>query len=430
MMSKDERQYVVELDGITYLCSGDRLEEIAGQEGTAQGDQWFISDFQKAVSRMMTIEAPVRYAELMVQKKLQESGEFDEPVSVVTHWKKKAGRNTTDIFFTAFPIRLSHIYFQQIKEHEDNILLFPLFSVLHGVLRRMPHSKPVAVVFQHGRFADLIIGTKKRILYANRCVAFDTSEEQVSGLWDTVRTDITTLETEDRIKVDKVLLLNWIDSGPGPQWSGDMEKAVLPMEEEVMSFNGQGYSVSFLQAVRTQSAFRALSSPLEKISYYSQRSVPYLNIIFFLAILVCVVGYLSYSRKAELLEQQLVASQGRIATLQQETPIREMPYKETLGLVKELARYRKAPSYKRVVNDISDALPKRTSVEVLKVDYTEDEVEIEIFGKTKDTFDLAYNGYQRFIDLLVQRGYTVADNQFDTDIRQSQFLTRFMKKIQ
>ncbi|MBW2601502.1 MAG: hypothetical protein JRD47_06195 [Deltaproteobacteria bacterium] len=430
MMNRDARQYVLELDGHTYLCSGNRLEEIAELKDVAQGDQWFISDFQKTISRMMTIEAPVRYAELMVQKKLQESGEFDEPVSVLTHWKKKAGRNTTHIFFTAFPIRLSNLYFQQIKEHEDNILLFPLFSVLHGVLRRTRHSTPVALVFQHDRFADLIIGTKKTILYANRCVAFDTSEEQMSGLWDTVRTDITTLETENRIKVDKIFLLNWIDSGSGPKWSGDMEKAVLPMEEEEISFNGKDYSVSFFKAVRMQSAFRAVSSPLEKISCYSQRLVPCLNIIFLLAILLCGVGYLSYSRKAERLERQLMDSQGQIATLQQGAPLQEVPYKETLSFVRGLARCRKAPSYKTVVNDISEALPKETSVEVLKVDYTKDEVEIEIFGKTKDTFDLAYNGYQRFIDVLVQRGYTVAESQFDTEIRQSQFLTRFMKKIQ
>lgn len=430
MMSEDARQYVVELDGITYLCSGDRLEEIVELKGAARGDQWFITDFQKAVSRMMTIEAPVRYAELVVQKKLQESGEFDEPVSVLTHWKKKAGRNTTHIFFTAFPIRLSNLYFQQIKEHEDNILLFPLFSVLHCVLRRMRHSTPVAVVFQHDRFADLIIGTKKTILYANRCVAFDTSEEQMSGLWDTVRTDITTLETENRIKVEKVFLLNWIDSGPGPKWSGDMEEAVFPMEEEKISFNGQDYLVSFLKAVHMQSAFRAVSSPLEKISYYSHRSVSYLNIIFFLAALLCVLGYLSYSRKAEQLERQLVASQGQVATLQQGVPLREVPYKETLSFIRELARCRKAPSYNSVVNDISEALPKETSVEVLKVDYTKDEVGIEIFGKTKDTFDLAYNGYQRFIDVLTQKGYAVAKSQFDTNIRQSQFLARFTKKIQ
>ncbi|MBW2317652.1 MAG: hypothetical protein JRF24_03000, partial [Deltaproteobacteria bacterium] len=71
MMNRDARQYVLELDGHTYLCSGNRLEEIAELKDVAQGDQWFISDFQKTISRMMTIEAPVRYAELMVQKKLQ-----------------------------------------------------------------------------------------------------------------------------------------------------------------------------------------------------------------------------------------------------------------------------------------------------------------------------------------------------------------------
>jgi hypothetical protein len=57
-------------------------------------------------------------------------------------------------------------------------------------------------------------------------------------------------------------------------------------------------------------------------------------------------------------------------------------------------------------------------------------VNIEIFGKTKTAFDSAYKGYQRFTDTLTDRGYTLAESQFDTDIRQSEFLTRFTKEIQ
>jgi hypothetical protein len=260
-------------------------------------------------------------------------------------------------------------------------------------------------------------------------VAFDTSEEQISALWETVKTDMTAAEAQHRMKVDRVLLLKWIDSGTDPEWSDDSQWEILSMEEEKLSCNGEDYPVSFLKALRMNSGFKALSPPLEKIFYYSRRSLPCLNVIFFLAILLCVVGYLSYGQKADLLGQQLVAAQGQIAGLQHEAPVQEIPYKETLSFVRDLARYRNVPSYKRVVSDISKALPKGASVEVLKVDYAEDEVKIEIFGKTKDSFDLAYKGYQRFIDVLTQKGYAVAESRLDTEIRQSEFLTRFTKEI-
>jgi len=428
-MIRDARQYVVELDGVTYLCSDDELGQI-GDLKDIRGDTWFVSDFEKAIARTMTVEAPVKYAEMMVRKKLQETGEFDEPISVINHWKRKKGKNATDIFFTAVPTRLYYRYLEDIKAHEDSVLLFPLFSVLHGVLRRMRHPKPAAVVFQHSRFADLLIGTNKTVIYANRCVAFDTSEEQISAVWDMVKTDITAAEEEHRIKVDRILLLKWIDSGADPAWSDDSQQEILSMEEEKLSCNGEDYSVSFLKALRMSSGIRALSPPLEKVSYYSRRSLPFLNIIFLAAILLCVAGYLSYGHKADLLGQQLVAAQGQIAGLQHGAPVQEIPYKETLSFVRDLARYRKLPSYKRIVSDISEALPKGASVEVLKVDYAEDEVKIEIFGKTKDPFDLTYKGYQRFIDVLTHRGYAVAESRLDTEIRESKFLARLTKKIQ
>jgi hypothetical protein len=429
MTGRNPRHYVIELDGVFYRCSGVELEQISDLKDV-RGDTWFISDLESTISRTMTVETPVKHAEVMVRKKLQETGEFDEAISVITHGKRKKGKNTTAIFFTALPARLYYRYLEEIKAHEDSVLLFPLFSVLQGVLRRMRHPKPTAVVFRHSRFADLLIGTSKTILYANRCVAFDTSEEQISALWDMVKTDMTAAEAEHKIKVDRVLLLNWIDSGAEPEWSDDMEREILSMEEEKLLFNGQEVLVSFLKAVGMQSSFGAISPPLEKSAYYCRQCLPCLNTVFVLAALLCIAGYFWFAQKADLLGQQLAAAQGEVVRLEHEDPVQEVPYKETLAFARDLACYRKLPSYKRVLNDISEALPEAMSVEVLKVDYAEERVNIEIFGKTKTAFDSAYKGYQRFTDTLTDRGYTLAESQFDTDIRQSEFLTRFTKEIQ
>ena len=428
MMSRNPRQYIVELDGVIYRRSGEGLEQISGLR-EVRGDTWFVSDFETAMARTMTVETPVKYAEVMVRKKLQETGEFDEPLSVITHWKKRKDRNTTDIFFTAVPSRIYSRYMEEIKVHDDSVLLFPLFSVLQSVLRRMRHPKPAAVVFRHSRFADLLIGTNKTLVYANRCVAFDTSEEQLFALWETVKTDITAAETEHRMKVDRILLVNWIDSGTEPEWSDDSKREILSMEQEKISFSGQDYHVSFLKALRMQSGFRAISPPLEKSSYYSWKYLPSFNAVFVLAILLFVGGYFWFSQKADRLGGEIAAAQGQIARSQSEAPVKDIPYEEILSFARDLTRYRKLPSYKRVVSDISQALPEAMSVEVLKVDYAEDVVNIEIFGKAKTSFDSAYKGYQRFTDILTNGGYILTESKFDTQIRQSEFLARFTREV-
>jgi len=49
----------------------------------------------------MTVEVEPKYAELIVDRKLRESGDFDESVTVITHQKKRKGSKTTVFFYSA-----------------------------------------------------------------------------------------------------------------------------------------------------------------------------------------------------------------------------------------------------------------------------------------------------------------------------------------
>ena len=158
----NKKQYVLELDGIFYHLKENRLEQIEDLK-EVKGEFCFITEMKETISRTMTVEAPSKYAEFVVRKKLQESGDFDEAVSVITHWKKKRGKNSTDLFFTALPSRQYQAYLEKIRGSEDGILLIPLYSLLYNVLKRFNIEDPIAVIFQHGRFADVIVGNKKHI---------------------------------------------------------------------------------------------------------------------------------------------------------------------------------------------------------------------------------------------------------------------------
>ena len=429
-MKKEYKKYVIELDGSTYGFIGDGLEKIIDLKDIG-GDKWLVTDFQEAVSRTMTVEAEYKYVELVVRRKLQESGEFDEPVSIITHWKKKKGKNTTDIFFTAIPTRTYYKYIDQIREDQDSVMLFPLYSVLFGILKNIRTKDPVAVVFQHDRFADLIIGTKTRVYYVNRCVAFDAEEEQIASLWDTVRTDIKAIESENRIKVTKVFSLTWIDSGALPEWPEDMETEFYSFEDTAVPFDGAIHNISFLNATRMQSGLGSISSLMEKTFYYTKKSISYLNVILLLAVILLAGGYFRYHQKADQLHEEFMALDKKIDRIQLESPlaISKKRYENTLSFIRDLNFYRSAPSYKKIINDISDATSSDMKVSVLKMDYTDDEVCIEIFGQIKAPFDIAYKGYQSFMGILRQNGYTVKESRFDTEIRDSQFLVKFVKRI-
>ncbi|MBW1820155.1 MAG: hypothetical protein JRI92_00095 [Deltaproteobacteria bacterium] len=430
-MFKEKKQYAIELDGLTYSFSDDQLKQVVDLKDI-KGDTWLITDMQEAISRTMTVDAAIRYVNIIVRKKLQELGEFDDSVSVISHWKKKKGANTTEIFFSALPSRLLSQYFELSREHKDNIILFPLYSVLFDVLKHIRQQEPVAVIFQHNRFADLIVGTGKKVYYANRCVAFDTTKEQISNLWETVKADIDTVERDNRIKVTKTFLLTWIDSGPLPQWSSETQREIYSFENEAITFNSEVKNISFLTALKTLSGKESISTPVEKALYYTRRFAGYLNLAFFIAVLLLAGGYFYYNHRADVKADEANRVERKIDMIHFDVPpgVKEEKLNNTLKFVKQLASYKDSPSYQKVINDISGSISRNMKFNVVKLNYSGSELQLEVFGRIEAPFNMAHKGYRDFLMSLKQRGYSVSESRFDTQIRNSEFIVKLKKRIQ
>ena len=430
-MNNNNRQYVIELDGVLYLLKGSRLKQIVDLK-ESKGESRFITEMQGTISRTMTVEAPAKYAEFVVRKRLQESGDFDEPVKVLTHWKKKKGKNTTDIFFTALTASHYHAYLEKIRGNEDGILMLPLYAFLYNVLKGIRTEDPVAVVFQHGRFADLIIGDKKQMYYSNRCVAFDMSDEQTAVLWDAIRTDIQTVQTQSGIKVKKVYQLNWIDSGDCPEWTENEEYEFYHLEEETLFFHNEMHKNSFSMALKSRAGNGGISPGAEKVYHYTQKWTASLNILLFALFLAVSGGFFLCQKKTNMLERELAQLNHQATVLQSENSLGVIPfntYKDTVGFIKGLLYNKEAPSYLLVMSDVTNGLSPDMETEILKVDYTPNLMTLEIFGKIRTAFNSAHKGYQQFVSFMTSKGYTVVENRFDTDINDSKFLVKFKKRI-
>jgi len=431
MMFNEKKQYAIELDGLTYSFSGDQLEQVVELKDIKK-DAWLVTDMQEAISRTMTVDAAKKYVDVIVRKKLQEVGEFDDSVSVLTHWKKKKGATTTEIFFSALPSRLLSRYLELSQEHDDNIIIFPLYSVLFSVLKQIKPKEPVAVVFQHNRFADMIVGTGKKVYYANRCVAFDTSQEQISNLWETIRTDIDAVERDHRIKVPNIYLLTWIDSGDLPEQSMDAEREIYSFENEAITYNSKVTNISFLTALKTLSGRESISPPVEKALYYTRRLTGYINLAIFMAALLLAGGYFYYNHKAGVKVDEAERVERKIDMIQFDIPpnVKEEKLKNTLKFVKQLDSHKSSPSYKKVINDISGSVSRNMKFNIVKLDYSGSELQLEVFGRIEAPFNMAHKGYRDFIASLKQRGYSVSESRFDTQIRESKFMIKLKKRIQ
>ncbi|MBN1381454.1 MAG: hypothetical protein JXA41_07255 [Deltaproteobacteria bacterium] len=432
MIFQRSKHCIIEIDGETFSLSGKRLEPISAFSETRQ-DTYFVSDFQgTAISRTATIDSPVKYIEVMVRKNLQESGEFDEPLSIITHWKKKKGRNLSDILFTALPTRILYQYLERFKEFQDTVILFSPYTVLFSILKKMRLREPVAIIFQHSRFADVLIGTQEKVHYANRCVAFDDTDEQIDVLWNTVRADIEAAKTDYGINVKKALKLLWIGSKAPPVWAEDIKDDAHPFPDADFIFSdGNRYYLPFLAAVNAVPASGGLSSSREKAMYYTARYAPLCNALLLLGALVFITGIVFYSYKNTMLRQETASVEktvrSALGSLSEKTP--EISYEESLSLVKDLSYSRKVPSYKEAINDLSAALSEGMKIANLRIDYTKEGVILEVSGRADMSFKKAYVGYHAFENYLQNRGYVVEESKFSTEISSSLFFLKLRKKI-
>ena len=420
--------HMIELDAELFRLEGNRL--ISAEDlRQVPGDKWLVTDFQEGMSRVMTVEGPAKYAELLVRRKLQESGEFEEPVTLFTHWKKGRGKNTTDIFFTAVPSRVTRYYLEELKQHDDGVLVFAMYGVLWNLLRRSGLKEPSAVVFRHHRFAEVLVGSEDQVYFANRCVAFDTEKDQINALWATVQSDIETVERDQRIQVSRIVHVNWFDAGETPSWPQEWQRRLAAAPQTALHVGDARHAVSWPHALQQQSARHSVSGLKEKLFYYAKCWAPAMNATLAVLTAALVVGTMGLRSSVNHLRQRTARAEEQIDSFQTNVPrqVLDNDFDDLLKFVAEMDRNRNLPSYQQVVDDMTHPSFAILSLHRLKVEYASDQVRMELAGKIDAPFDKAHEGYGKFLKRLRALGYRIEESRFETQISTSQIVLKLSR---
>jgi len=425
-------QHIIEFENTSFLVSGTHISNIERFEEST-GDKLLVCDFEGAITRVMNVEAPVKYAEAMVIRTLQEEGDFDEPVTILTHQKNKRGDRTTEIFFTAIPSHLYIQYLERINEHEDAIILVPLYAVLFHFLKKIPAKKHIAVVFRHGRFADLLVGNKKRVIFASRATGFDETQEQVASLWDMVRQDIATAQEDSPIKIEKVICLNWVDTytdktikdlPPDPKY--------FAFKEEPVFFQGQTCNLSFLKAVKMVPATMGVTKSSGMMLFYTRKfSYAAILVLFFFAIGLTALSF-HYKKNSGVIEQDIARMNQRINKMTQQISLKPFnkEFTPVFSFVDQFEFYKNAPSFKTIIHDMDSGLFNIGIIENIRITYSDKDVKTDVYGTIESDFESAYKGYHILKKTIETKGYSIIEDSFNTRIDNSEFRLIFSRDIQ
>ena len=100
-----------------------------------------------------------------------------------------------------------------------------------------------------------------------------------------------------------------------------------------------------------------------------------------------------------------------------------------LQFVGELNRYRRMPSYQQIVDDLTYPPFNLLALNHFKVDYTSDQVRLELSGEIRAPFDQAHGGYQAYINRLTTLGYRIEESRFETQISKSQVMLKLSRSV-
>lgn len=429
-MKTKSTAHIVELDGEFFHVDGELLRPIE-DPSEIKGDKWLVTDFQEGMSRLITVEGPAKYAELLLRRKLQEGGEFEEAVDIFIHWIKKRSKNTADVFFTAVPSRLASYYFDELGRQKDLTLVFAMYEALWRTVSRAKAEAPVAVVLRHHRFAEVLVGSKDQVYFANRCVAFDTEKEQIDALWNSVLADIEAVESEHRISVTKIICYNWLGEDEPSNWPEPWLRKWVLAEQADYQVADQYHAASWPHVLQKQSATSSVSAFKEKLFHYTKCCVPALNICLAVLSLVMLVGGLSHRHSVSRIQQRIDQVQKQIGQVQLAFPSQPLgaDFEDTLKFVGELDRIKSTPSFQQIVDDLTHKPFHMLALSHLKVDYASDQVRLELSGEIKAPFDRAHGGYQGFVDRLTALGYRIEESRFETQISKSQVLLKLSRPV-
>jgi hypothetical protein len=428
MMFLPPPRYLIELDGETFALTGRHLERLAADD--LSRDHILITDLQEAQTAVQSVDAEKGFAEIVVRKALQESGDFDEAVTIFSHWKKAEGNNRTRLLYSAMPTLAADVYKERAAQRTANCLTIPLYTVLLHRLKRSWHLEPTAVIFQHGRFADILVGAERKVLFADRIVAFDASPEQIEQLWQTLRSELDALEAERSTSITRYVLLDWIDSRWPEKLPFSADSSIERPAARKVDLEGTPVWSSFLDAVRKVPRSEGIEPFLPHLGYGARRVLPYLNLVFFLLALVIAGGTYHYHHQAARLGAAAAALEKQISNVVYTVPESQQGgYRETLALFKELSFCAGAPPFHQVLNEMAAAGDAAMNLQVLDLDYQEALLRVSVYGTIEAPFDQAHKGYRTFVATLEKEGYTVADQRFDTQINRSRFMLKLVRRM-
>lgn len=425
--------FVLDLGQDAYLFSRDRVERWSAESG---GARFLVccADYGPGASMGATnAQGSLKFAEILVRKRLEERGELTPDKQLLVYEKRKTLSGEIRVVYQiADKARVSRAV-RSLAAQPSGALLFDALSLLRGLLRGRPCSRSGSRVRGLALALDdsvaLVVGEGKELLFARRYPRLAQDEHSLAQCLALARQDLATLST-GRPGLDEVL---WIEplrvrpmsqaertalrEGPGPEF------LVAPLVELRM---GHGRCWSALPPLLPGLSFSAcVAGRSERWLRPLERWEPALWLGLAAGILLLLAlawGWAQQGRatraETERLRAELTAAEANAPPAL--APLDTARMEETFRLTELLRRASDAPPLSAVWSALAEARPPGLELMRLSLDYPEssgDLAPVEVALVTRATEGLlgAQTLAGEFVGRLERQGFTILERSLALD---------------
>ncbi|MBF0125945.1 MAG: hypothetical protein HQM02_01930 [Magnetococcales bacterium] len=476
---------IVDVDGATYLLRR-RTAELLETMTSVKGNKWVLSDFGGAPPKFLTVEAPVKYAEIVAQRRLLEMGETGEHARICTHWKRARGKTTTDLFCTVVEGELYSAFEDRAHDDSNHHLLFSVHALLFATLREHSRNKTVLVMFEHDRHVDLLLGRSGQVLASSRASVYAYSPEARESLAETVGQEIRSMLADVTGKLELMVHFSWLvgeetegssttghssitgssgfsafgadtrDASTSTGWAATGESAVTLGKEQTRMMSaewahklaksldvplkslkprmhdsrGQEFVASSLPAALQALTVSDSSSPaLDRMQYLAQRSVPLVTFFSLLLVAGLYLGALWLQRQSNLMADETMKLTDIVSSAAMKVEPVDPGYQKVVAFTDNLSRLKVAPSLQGILTDVTKSLSGRIQFDQVVVEYdAQAKAVLTLKGRVKSGFPQASQEHEAFISSLTSRNYRVLKSDFSTDVMELQFTLKLERE--
>jgi hypothetical protein len=430
------RQFVLEWDDHRYRLTNRELRSVPSL-AEVSGDKWVVSDFEGAIPQVMTVDAPMKYVDAVIEKRLRESGALVGGGRVLVLRKHRRGSRATEALFVPVPSGLYARYAASAEDDEYHQPLFALHMLLSRELDRLRSKTPVALLLIHDRHADVVVGDARRTYGAFRA-SWHRSGGGRARLIENLVNGLRSIEQEHNIRVKNLNCHFWLlEQREDADWTGELAKALeVPLVQadlKPIQLDGQRHLSSVPALLANLAITDSVSTPTQKASSLAQDAIPWAAAAFASIALVSLAATFYWSQRSGELTAEAVAIENSLLPPEPAPAVLKAAYEKPLALADMLGRAQISPSVQRVLAEISASVSGHVTFTEVSIEYPDDRpvVALTLIGQSEKSPDSnkGVPALNTFIDALRQRGYTLVSSELQSDINAFSFLAKLERGL-